>query len=146
MRATEFLKELKKLNKEDLVEIKGIGDVLAQNIEDFFNSPRYQKLLQGFAELENQGNSLDIRSNLTNHDQNKLLSSKSVCITGTFEISRDKIKETLEQNGAKVTNTVTSNTDYLLVGENPGSKVDKAKKVGVEIVTDLEKFLKMLRG
>ncbi|MCU9939932.1 hypothetical protein NW739_04325 [Mycoplasmopsis felis] len=52
--------------------------------------------------------------------------------------SRDYFKNIIEQNGGKVTNTISKNTNYLLVGENPGSKIEKANKLNIKIINESE--------
>jgi len=140
--ASEFLKMMSKLSKEDLLQIKGIGDVLAQNYLDFVNSPRYYKLIQDFEELEQDptnGGLQVIIKNVTSTDQT--LKDEIICITGTFDLSRSEIKSRLQDMGAKVTNAVSSKTTILLAGKNPGSKLDKAKKMNIKIITNLEEII-----
>ncbi len=140
--ASEFLKMMSKLSKEDLLQIKGIGDVLAQNYLDFVNSPRYYKLIQDFEELEQDptnGGLQVIIKNVTS--TNQTLKDEIICITGTFDLSRSEIKSRLQDMGAKVTNAVSSKTTILLAGKNPGSKLDKAKKMNIKIITNLEEII-----
>jgi len=140
--ASEFLKMMSKLSKEDLLQIKGIGDVLAQNYLDFVNSPRYYKLIQDFEELEQDptnGGLQVIIKNVTS--TNQTLKDEIICITGTFDLSRSEIKSILQDMGAKVTNAVSSKTTILLAGKNPGSKLDKAKKMNIKIITNLEEII-----
>ncbi len=59
-------------------------------------------------------------------------------ITGTLSIKRKELEDILIKNGAKVSSAVSKNTDYLIVGENPGSKYDKATELGVEILNEDE--------
>jgi len=63
-------------------------------------------------------------------------SGKTVVITGTLSRPRDEIKAKLEALGAKVTNSVSKKTDFLLYGESAGSKLEKAKKLGVTLITE----------
>lgn len=140
--ASEFLKMMSKLSKEDLLQIKGIGDVLAQNYLDFVNSPRYYKLIQDFEELEQDptnGGLQVIIKNVTS--TNQTLKDEIICITGTFDLSRSEIKSILQDMGAKVTDAVSSKTTILLAGKNPGSKLDKAKKMNIKIITNLEEII-----
>ena len=69
-------------------------------------------------------------------DTNKNIFNKTFVITGTLSEPRDSYKEKLESLGAKVTGSVTSKTDYVLVGENPGSKYDKAISLGIKILNE----------
>ena len=139
--ATHFLKSLEKLSKSDLLAIKGIGEVLADNFQNFLESPRYKLLLLKFEalELENKPVLIIIQNSITNSE--KTLLGQIICITGSFEISRPEIKAQLEALGAKVTNTVSGNTTILIVGENAASKLSKAEELGIRIVTKLSDLL-----
>jgi DNA ligase (NAD+) len=66
------------------------------------------------------------------------VSAKTVVITGTLSRPRDEVKAILEKHGAKVTDSVTKKTDLLIVGENAGSKLDKANKLGVKVMSEEE--------
>lgn len=138
---SQFLKSLKTLTATDLIAIKGIGEVLADNFQNFLESSRYKLLLHKFEalELENKPVLIIIQNSITNSE--KTLLGQIICITGSFEISRPEIKAQLEALGAKVTNTVSANTSILLAGENPGTKISKAEELGVRITTDLNSLL-----
>ena len=112
--------------------IPGIGPVIARNIRDFFdnegNRRMLQKIRQGgvqFPEYEAAAK----RSPLTGN---------TFVITGTLSRPRNHFKNLIEQHGGKVTGSVSSKTDYLLCGVDPGSKLDKAKKLGVEVIDEDE--------
>ena len=68
----------------------------------------------------------------------------SIVVTGTLQrFKRTEIEDVIERNGGKASSSVSSNTTFVLVGEKPGSKLDKAKKLGVRIVSESE-FLEMI--
>lgn len=141
MNATEFLTKLKSLSKEQLQSIKGIGDILAKNYEDFLYSNRYKHLIEEFGKLEQNGVKLNIQR-IEKRDTSKLkLSKEIICITGVFNISRNEIKTQLENLGAKVVDSVTSNTSILLAGDKAGSKLEKAKKLDIKIIRNLTELL-----
>ena len=74
------------------------------------------------------------------------LQGKTFVITGTLPaLSRDEAKDMIQSHGGKVTDSVSAKTDYLVLGENPGSKLEKARKLGVAIVDEeaLRKLIKM---
>ena len=135
--ASEFLQKLKKIQKQDLLDIHGIGEVLADNLTNFVQSPRYLQLIEKFQELESNNRGVSIV-----HNQSQLvegsLSGEVICITGSFEQSRSVIKELLESKGAKVIDSITRKTTLLLAGQNSGSKLDKAKKLGIKVIFDYE--------
>jgi DNA ligase (NAD+) len=136
MQASTFLKKLKKISAQELIEIKGIGYTLAQNLDSFLCSPRYEKLVSDFEKLEMNNKGLNIK--LTQAAKTGLaLSDEKICITGSFDISRDQIKEKLENLGAKIVSQVSIQTTILVSGEAAGSKLQKAEKLGIKIVTNL---------
>ena len=147
MKASQFLSELSKINPEELLKIKGIGEVLVENFQAFFTSKRYQNIQEKLQKLESQNNQIIINLTAKNQSQNQsknaILFNKSICITGTFDQSRLEIKKQLENLGAKITETVTSKTDFLLCGQNPGSKKAKAEKLNIRIFSSANDLLKL---
>ena len=135
--ASQFLTKLQGIQRQDLLDIHGIGEVLADNLIDFVHSPRYIQLIDKFQELENNNRGVSIV-----HNQSQLvvgsLSDEVICITGSFEQSRSIIKELLESKGAKVIDSITKKTTLLLAGQDSGSKLDKAKKLGIKVIFDYE--------
>jgi DNA ligase (NAD+) len=138
MYASDFLKSLSRISPDELTQIKGIGEVIAQNLTDFVSSKRYTALVQHFTELENAQNGLRITTNTQKKSTSGALSGQVICITGTFEIGRSDIKKQLEAKGAKVTDSITNTTTLLLAGESAGSKLEKAKKLGIAIESSLD--------
>lgn len=141
MRVSEFLDQLQHLSKDDLLSIKGIGDTLAQNYDNFITSKRYKLLVSKFTEMEQDGLQINIEKTIKFENKNLLLSGQTICITGVFNISRNEIKSKLEANGAKVVDSITSSTTTLLAGEKAGSKLEKAKTMGIKIAQNLEEIL-----
>ena len=137
--ASKFLQDLKSLNKEDLVEIKGIGEVLADNFIDFINSKRYNILLQEFSNLEQQKKGLNLE--IPNFKTIKTsITGKKFVITGTFSKARNELTKILESLGAKSSKSISSQTDFLLAGQKTGSKLEKAKELNVLIIDSKEAF------
>ncbi|MBC7471962.1 MAG: hypothetical protein H7196_01705 [candidate division SR1 bacterium] len=141
MKISEFLNQLQYLSKDDLLSIKGIGETLAQNYGSFIKSKRYGLLVSKFIEMEQDGLQINIEKTIKNNSKIFLLSGQVICITGTFLVSRSEIKSKLEENGAKVIDSVTSSTTTLLAGEKAGSKLEKARKMGIKIAQSLEEIL-----
>jgi len=142
MKASDFLTKLKKIDKNSLLEVKGIGDILAQNYRNFLDSPRFARLVADFIDLEIKGQGLEIINTSKKSTSNLSLSREIICITGTFELGRNQIKEKLESLGAKVVDTITSKTTLLLAGETAGSKLQKAQSLGIKIINNLEEIIK----
>ena len=109
---------------EELITIPDIGEVVAQSIVDFFKDREIKKSIE---RLLSEG--VNPRYEEKEKRESFFL-GKTVVVTGTLEnYGRKEIKELLVELGAKVTDSVSKNTDYLLVGESAGSKLDKAKKI-----------------
>jgi DNA ligase (NAD+) len=140
MQASIFLQKLKELDRQDINDLHGIGHVLVQNIHDFVNSNRFQKLVIKFKELESKDKGLLIQSGKLNQIEGSL-SGEIICITGTFPISRPNIKAQLENLGAKVVDNLTTKTTILLAGQEAGSKLVKAKKLGIKIMENLDEII-----
>jgi len=141
--ASEFLKLLAKLTKEELLAINGIGEVIANNYLEFINSTRYQRLIQEFAKLEQQypHKALTITLSQAQNQPAQPLSQEVICITGSFDKPRNILKNQLEKLGAKVVDTVSNKTTILLAGTNPGSKLTKAQRLGIRIIFELQELL-----
>jgi len=141
MKASEFLEKLKTINKEKLLLVDGIGEVLADNLLEFVNSERYTKMLTKFKDQESRGIELNIKQTVKEIVADSGLNGKKICITGKFDISREEIKSELEKLGAKCVTAVTTKTDILIVGEDPGSKLTDAQTLGIRIVTDYKELI-----
>ncbi|NJS41939.1 hypothetical protein HC766_06650 [Candidatus Gracilibacteria bacterium] len=133
--------KLQQLQEEDLVGIKGVGQVLALNYTEFLSSPRFLKILKGFKQLEKNHQGLKIQEKAIIKTYEQTLSNQIICITGSFDIPRSQIKEMLEAKGAKVTSSITSATTILLAGEKAGSKLQKAQELGTVIQSDYKKLI-----
>ena len=114
-------------------EIKDIGEVVAKEIEDFFNDKNIKKNVEM---LLNKG--INPYYEREENKKENIFTDKKIVITGTFDIKRKDIKTFIEKSQGQVTGSVSSQTDYLLVGENPGSKLDKAKSLGVKVIDEDE--------
>jgi DNA ligase (NAD+) len=129
------LDELQHASKEKLEQIEGVGPNIATAIVDWFETPANTRLLEKLK-------SLDVwpQAAAKEHaDLPQVLAGQTFVITGTLPtLSREEAKTLLQQRGAKVTGSVSAKTDYLLVGENPGSKLEKARTVGVKIINETE--------
>ena len=119
---------------EELNNIDEIGDKIAKSIVDYFSDEKNIKLINNLKELNINMNYLGKEVNTDNDKVN----NKTFVITGTLSVPRDEIKDKLESLGAKVTSSVTKKTDYVIVGENPGSKETKAKELGITILSEEE--------
>ncbi|HHJ39052.1 MAG: DNA ligase (NAD(+)) LigA [Methylothermaceae bacteria B42] len=133
------LEKLMSASEEALESIPGIGPIVAKHIVTFFRQPHNLEIIQ---RLRKAGVHWEEPEEETGP---KPLSGKTIVFTGTLSsMSRDEAKKRIEALGARATNTVSKNTDYVVVGENPGSKLNKARQLGVTIL-DEEQFLDLLQ-
>ncbi len=126
-------------SEEDLLEVKEVGDVIANSIREFFNKPHNKSIVQ---ELQDLG--INWQETEKPVAENLALTGKTFVLTGTLPtLSRQKAKDMIEKAGAKVTGNVSSKTDYVIVGANAGSKLDKAKNLNITILEENE-MIKLL--
>lgn len=124
------LENLKSATLEQLTEIKDVGDVIAGYIVDFF---KCEENISVIDELINCGVTIAREDNIT---LDSIFTGKSVVLTGTLDnMSRDEASSLLEKMGAKVVGSVSSKTNFILAGENAGSKLDKGKSLGITIIS-----------
>ncbi len=133
--------DLKDYSLEDLINIEGIGPKVAQSIFEFFNNEGNIRLLHALEEFGVNINNrpADLRA------KNNKLEGKTFLFTGSLQqFTRDQAKELVEQNGGKLLSGVSANLNYLIAGEEAGSKLSKAKKIpSIQILTE-DDFLKMI--
>lgn len=133
------IEKLKNASQESLQAIKDIGPVVAKSIYEFF---REEKSLRFLDKLEKAG--VEIESERLKVESGKL-KGKTFVLTGNLEtITRKKAGEKIRDLGGKISESVSQKTDYLVVGRQPGSKLEKAKKLGVKTVEEKE-FLDMIK-
>ena len=123
---------------ETLQEVSGIGPNVAEEIHCFFHQKHNREVLKALRQARVEPPHVVVnRKTLP-------LAGKTFVLTGTLAgMSRDEAKEKLIELGAKVAGSVSKNTDYVVVGEEPGSKADKAKELGVAMLGEKE-FLKFI--
>ncbi|MCL5047247.1 MAG: NAD-dependent DNA ligase LigA [Firmicutes bacterium] len=134
------LDSIRHAGREQLCMISGVGEKIADSLITWFSNKNNSRLLEELTEL---GVRTDVDIQLKKDDHTAPLAGKTFVITGTFSgMTRDEIKEKLESMGAKTTGSVSKNTTALLVGSDPGGKLEKAISLGVEIMRegDLEKL------
>ncbi len=140
-RAFGDLSALSKASAEELQLIEGLGPNIAESIVDWFSQSVNQKVLKKLkaAGVDPKIQKAEIRM------QNGALSGFTFVVTGTLPtLSRDGVKEFIESHGGKVIDSVSKKTSYLVLGENPGSKFEKAKSLGVKVIDEAE--LRKLAG
>ena len=130
---------LMKATVEDLSNIKDIGQITAEGIVDYFSDENNAKMIE---QLKLFGLNMDYIDNSV--DSNSPFKDKTVVLTGTLTIyTRKQASEMLENLGAHCASSVSKNTDYVIYGESAGSKLTKAKELGVTTISE-EEFVNML--
>ena len=138
--AGEFpsLDELKNADIEQLAQVDGIGEIIAQSIYEYFHNENNLKILE---ELK----SLGINPSAKAKPKSDKLSGKTFVLTGTLEnMTRDEASDIIKSHGGKTSSSVSKKTDFVLAGANAGSKLDKAQNLGVIILTEND-FLEMIK-
>ncbi|MCJ7434415.1 MAG: NAD-dependent DNA ligase LigA [Anaerolineales bacterium] len=128
------LDSLSKINAEELMHIEGVGPNIAEAIVDWFARPANQKVLKKLKVAR-----VWPRSEERGKKKDGAFTGLTFVVTGTLAgFTRDSVKEFIEQNGGKVMDSVSRKSSYLVLGEDPGSKYEKAKSLGVKIIGEDE--------
>lgn len=131
------LEKVRDATLSDLEAIDGVGTVIAESVHEWFRDSENSKILNRllrYVTIESSKNEI----------RNVNLSGKTFVLTGTLQrLSREEAKELIRANGGIVSSSVSRKTDYVLSGDEPGSKLVEAKKLGVKVIseTDFKKLL-----
>ena len=118
---------------EDLIQIHEIGPIVAQSIFNFFHNEKNQLYIE---KLKKGGVNFPVERSET---KPKPLDEKNFVLTGGLDtLTRDEAKQLIENQGGRVTSSVSKKTDFVVVGTNPGSKFDKAQSLGIKTVNEIE--------
>ncbi|MEG3840012.1 NAD-dependent DNA ligase LigA, partial [Microcoleus sp. herbarium14] len=131
------MEELAAVSAAGIEGVYGIGPEIAQSVYQWFRVPANQSLI---ARLKTAGLQLQSEVKTQNPaDKNLELAGKTFVLTGTLPtLKRDEAKDLIQKAGGKVTNSVSAKTDYVVVGEDAGSKLEKAQSLGIELLSELE--------
>jgi DNA ligase (NAD+) len=120
-------------SREELEEVFEVGPKVASSIYNYFREPRNMQLIES---LRKEGLRFEQEKK---ERRGTALAGKSFVLTGTLERwSRDEAKRKIEQAGGRVSGSVSKKTDYVVAGSDPGSKLDKAKELGVPVIGEQE--------
>ena len=132
------IEELSKTTLEELIEIGGIGPKIAQSIIEFFKTSESKAIINKIKKAGITSHAKQIKV------KNSKLTGKTLVITGTLEsMTRNKAEELIKNSGGRISSSISKNTDYLIVGAEPGSKLKKAKELEVSVISEQE-FLGLL--
>jgi DNA ligase (NAD+) len=134
----ESIEEIRKAKKEDFEKIEGIGPIVAESIYLWFKDKENIEDLKLLLKHIKVSNTRNIKQ------ESLRLKGKTFVLTGSLSISRDIVKEKLRLLGGSISGSVSKSTDYVVAGENPGSKYTRAKELGVKIITE-EEFEQILK-
>lgn len=128
-------------NVEDLLEISDVGPVVAESVKTWFKDENNVEMIK---QLKEEGVNFNYLGEVTSA-ADSYFSGKTIVLTGTLTtMGRKEASEKLENLGAKVTGSVSLSTDIVLAGSDAGSKLDKARQLGIEVM-DEETFLKLIK-
>ena len=131
------LEKIKSASLEELTAIPGIGEKVAHSIYHYFRNPENLKLIDDLFKL-------GVRVVEEPKEEERPLEGKTFVFTGALEsMTRSEASKKVKELGGKVSSSVSKNTDFVVVGENPGSKYEKARKLGVRILSE-EEFVRLL--
>jgi len=130
------LSALMAAGEEELAEIDQIGPTMAKSIHEYFHNPENQSVIEKLL--------VAIKPEQPKTRRSDKLAAKIFVVTGTLEnFSRQQAEQVIRQAGGKASGSVSKKTDFVLAGENPGGKLDKARKLGVNVI-DEKQFIKMI--
>ncbi|WP_370226123.1 NAD-dependent DNA ligase LigA [Mesoflavibacter sp.] len=136
------IEALQNASIEELVNVDEIGTKIAESVVDFFSNEENQKSI---SRLKSYGVQLEISAEKLANQTNKLEGNIFVVSGVFYQVSRTELKKLIEDNGGKVSSSISSKTNYIVAGDKMGpSKKEKAEKIGVEIISE-EDFLLMIK-
>ena len=136
----EIIDNFPKISADDWREIKGIGEKAAESLVKWFGDKKNLEILERMkdfgVEIENVAGG--------KNNERRIFEDKTFVLTGSLNsFTRDEIKDIIRKEGGKIASSVSKKTDFVLAGENAGSKYEKAQELGVEIISE-EEFLKLV--
>lgn len=133
------IEKLMEADETELAKIPGVGPIVARNITEWFSDKGHRALIARLRKV------LSVSREIGRRRGGKL-TGKTFVLTGTLpSLTRDSAKELIRRGGGEVSSAVSKSTDYVLAGDAPGSKLDKAKELGVRIISERE-FRNLLSG
>ena len=135
------LDALMEISEEELIQIDDIGPVVSRSIVNYFNNDKNKEII---AKLKEKGLNFQYLGSLISASDSPF-SGKTVVLTGTLSsMTRGKASEILESLGAKVSGSVSRSTDMVIMGTDAGSKADKARTLGIDIISE-DVFLELIK-
>lgn len=138
------MERLMNATADELLAVPSVGEVIANSVAAYFADARHRRLIQ---RLKDAGVRMTASAAAPGAGAGRgaALAGKKVVITGTLSRPRRDVEELIRSLGGAVSGSVSRNTDFVLAGDNPGSKLDKARELGVPVLSE-DEFLRMLEG
>jgi len=136
----ENLEDLYYVKEERILQIRQMGEKIARSVSDFFNDPENLQTLKTLKSLGLRITNPDFEAG---EKQKKPLDGLMFVITGTLSEARDEVEELITKLGGRASSSVSKNTDYVIAGESPGSKLQKAQILGVKTIS-YDELLKLI--
>ena len=122
---------------EDIIKIDGFGGIVAQSVVNYFANENVHRII---GRLKDKG----VNTTFVSTVESEVLKGRTIVVTGTLPtLSRDAAEKLITDNGGKAASSVSKKTSYVLAGEKAGSKLDKANRLGIPVITE-EEFLNMI--
>jgi len=140
MKQYHSLWDLSKAQVEELVQLPDVGEITARAIRVFFDDPHHTEMLRQLEEMGVRVSTADdsAQTGISTEDSQPL-KGLTIVVTGTLEqFGRKEIEELIGKNGGRCTGSVSKRTSFLVAGENAGSKLDKARSLGVPVISEQE--------
>jgi len=138
----QSMQALRDATAEEIAALSDVGGIIAQSVYEFLHSKFGAKTVD---DLQKAGVRMEALAP-ARETASRVLEGKTIVVTGTLSrYSRDEIHKLIEMHGGRPTSSISKNTNYLVVGENPGSKLDKAQQLGVPVLNENE-LEAMLKG
>lgn len=129
------LEQLRNASEEEIANVHGIGIKIAQSVRQFFGTPEFAHIVDALI-----SHGLQTEQEAKETDSN-LFGGQTFVLTGTLPtLSRNEAAEIIDKNGGKVSSSVSKNTSYVLAGEAAGSKLEKAQKLGINVISEADFF------
>ncbi len=134
------LEQLSSASEEEIESVHEIGSSISKSVKRFFANTQNKKIIE---RLKKAGLNLAGEKKV---NESNLFEGKSFVLTGTLSsMSRENAKEIIQRHGGAVISAVSKNTSYVVAGDSPGSKLDKAQKLGIQVLSE-EQFLEMIKS
>lgn len=128
----DVVKTMQSVSMEDINSVEGIGGTVAESLIEWFSDKQNLKLMEKF-------NDLGVTFSVSEVKENPAVAGKAFVLTGTLQsMTRQQAKDLIVKGGGHVSSSVSVKTTFLVIGENPGSKLKKAQELGVKVLTEAE--------